>query len=276
MNINNTITLTNGTEIPVLGYGTWQTTDFEECVNGVKSALTAGYRHTDTAQMYGNEHLVGEGIRQSEVPREEIFLTSKLDNTNHGFVKTKNAIDESLNCLGVKYLDLFLIHWPVVEGHEHNWREENIETWRAIENAYDAGKLKAIGLSNFKVEHLENLLPHCRIKPMVNQLRLHPGVMQEETVALSREHGMAVQAWSPLSPISRMQENERINDMTDKYSKSIAQLLLRYSLQKDYIPLTKSVHEDRIKENFEIFNFTIDSSDMEYLDLWKWEGDVFL
>lgn len=276
MNIDHSITMTNGNEIPALGYGTWQNTNPNECVNGVRTALEIGYRHIDTAQMYKNEELVGEGIRQSGVAREEIFLTSKLDNMNHGYINTKKTIEESLNRLGVSYLDLFLIHWPVVEGHEHNWREENIETWRALEEAHDAGKLKAIGLSNFKVEHLQNLLPHCRIKPMVNQLRLHPGVKQEETVALSREHGMAIEAWSPLSPLPRMQEEERINSMVEKYNKSIAQLLLRYSLQKDYIALTKSVHDDRIQENFDIFDFSITKEDMDYLDLWKWEGEVFL
>src|SRR5699024_4336375 len=147
------------------------------------------------------------GMRLSGVPREEIFLTSKLNNSNHGYENTVRTIDESLEKLGTDYLDLFLIHWPVVDGHEEDWREDNIETWRALEEAYEAGKLKAIGLSNFKVEHLENLLPNCRIKPMVNQLRLHPGLLQAETVAMSREAGMAIQAWSPLSPIPQMADN---------------------------------------------------------------------
>lgn len=270
------ITLTNGIEIPVLGYGTWQNTDPQECVEGVRDALKIGYRHIDTAQMYGNEEWVGEGIRQSGVAREEIFLTSKLDNTNHGYENALRTIDESLERLGTDYLDLFLIHWPVVSGHENDWQEDNNETWKALEEAYEAGKLKAIGLSNFKVEHLENLLPNCRIKPMVNQLRLHPGVKQEETVVLSRKEGMAIEAWSPLSPIPRMVEDERIVEMTKKYKKTIAQLLLRYCVQKEYIPLTKSVHEERINENFDIFDFSIDKHDMDFFDLWTWEGDVFL
>ena len=270
-----TITLTNGNEIPVLGYGTWRNTDPEECVNGVKWALQHGYRHIDTAQMYGNEKSVGEGIRLSGVPREEIFLTSKLNNSNHGYETAKRTIDESLEQLGTDYMDLFLIHWPVVEGHEHDWKEDNIETWRALEEAYEAGKLKAIGVSNFKVEHLENLLANCRIKPMVNQLRLHPGILQEETVALSRKEGMAIEAWSPLSPLPQMLEDESIIAMTEKYHRSIAQLLLRYSIQKNWIPLTKSVHEDRIKENMAIFDFSIDEEDMLALDQWEWEGNLF-
>ncbi|AZP04331.1 aldo/keto reductase [Jeotgalibaca ciconiae] len=271
-----TVKLSNRIEIPVLGYGTWRNTDPSECVEGVKNALLMGYRHIDTAQMYGNEELVGEGMRLSGVPREEIFLTSKLNNSNHGYENTVRTIDESLEKLGTDYLDLFLIHWPVVDGHEEDWREDNIETWRALEEAYEAGKLKAIGLSNFKVEHLENLLPNCRIKPMVNQLRLHPGLLQAETVAMSREAGMAIQAWSPLSPIPQMAENETIIQMAEKYQKSIAQLLLRYGIDKNYIPLTKSVHEERIKENFEVFDFELDQADLDFFDQWEWQGDIFL
>lgn len=275
-NENNTKKLTNNTIIPVLGYGTWQNTDPDECIDGVENALKVGYRHIDTAQMYGNEKLVGEGIRRSGVSREDIFLTSKLDDTNHGYEKAKQAIDESLEKLGVDYLDLFLIHWPVVDGHEEDWKQDNIETWRAFEEAYEAGKLKAIGLSNFKEEHLKNLLPNSRIKPMVNQLRLHPGVAQKEAVELSREHGMVIEAWSPLSPISQMKDDDRILKMTEKYNKSIAQLLLRYGIQKEYVVLTKSVHKDRIKENYAIDDFEITQDDMNYFDNFEMEGDVFM
>lgn len=268
-------TLSNGQLIPVIGYGTWQNTDPQECIDGVKTALETGYRHIDTAQMYGNEELVGEGIRLSHVPRKDIFLTSKLDNPNHGYERAKKAIDDSLERLGTDYMDLFLIHWPEVEGHMEDWQESNIETWRALEEAYEAGKIKAIGLSNFKTKHLKNLLANCRIKPMVNQLRLHPGIAQKETVAMSREAGMVIQAWSPLSPLSQMLDDEAVVSMTEKYQKSLAQLLLRYSLQKDYIPLTKSVHKDRIKENAAIFDFKIDEEDMAYFDQWEWEGELF-
>lgn len=270
-----TLTLANGNIIPVLGYGTWRNEDPTECVNGVKWALEHGYRHIDTAQMYGNEELVGEGIRLSGVPREEIFLTTKLNNNNHGYENAKRTIDESLERLGTDYLDLFLIHWPEVQGHEEDWQQDNIETWRALEEAYEAGKLKAIGVSNFKVKHLENLLPNCRITPMVNQIRLHPGIHQADTVKMSREAGMVIEAWSPLSPIPQMVEDEGVVLMTEKYQKTIAQLLLRYCLQKDYVPLTKSVHEDRIIENAEIFNFQIDEEDMAYFDQWEWDGELF-
>ena len=273
--MNKTMTLTNGMTLPVLGYGTWRNTDPEECINGVKWALEHGYRHIDTAQMYGNETEVGEGIRLSGVPREEIYLTTKLNNNNHGYENAKRTIDESLERLGTDYLDLFLIHWPEVEGHEDDWETDNIETWRALEEAYEAGKLKAIGVSNFKVKHLENLLPNCRITPMVNQIRVHPGIHQAETVKMSREAGMVIEAWSPLSPIPQMLEDEAIVEMTEKYHKTVAQLLLRYCVQKDYVPLTKSVHEDRIIENAAIFNFKIDEEDMAYFDQWEWDGEVF-
>ena len=273
--MNKTMTLTNGQTIPVLGYGTWRNNDPKECVNGVKWALEHGYRHIDTAQMYGNEAEVGEGIRLSGVPREEIYLTTKLNNNNHGYENAKRTIDESLERLGTDYLDLFLIHWPEVEGHEDDWETDNIETWRALEEAYEAGKLKAIGVSNFKVKHLENLLPNCRITPMVNQIRVHPGIHQAETVKMSREAGMIIEAWSPLSPIPQMLEDEAVVAMTEKYHKTVAQLLLRYCIQKDYVPLTKSVHEDRIIENAAIFNFKIDEEDMAYFDQWEWDGEVF-
>lgn len=270
------ITLLDGKAIPVLGYGTWQNVDPSECVNGVVAALEAGYRHIDTAQMYGNEALVGEGLRQSGLAREEVFITSKINNNHHAYDDALRSIDESLEALGTDYIDLMLIHWPVVAGHEDDWRESNIQTWRALEDAQAAGKLRSIGLSNFKVEHLENLLPHCRVKPVINQLRLHPGVLQEETVALSRQAGMAIEAWSPLSPISQMKADAKVLAMTEKYKKSIAQLLLRYAIEKEYIPLTKSVHADRITENAQIFDFTLDAEDFAYLDTWQWDGDVFL
>lgn len=273
--MNKTMTLANDQTIPVLGYGTWRNNDPKECVNGVKWALEHGYRHIDTAQMYGNETEVGEGIRLSGVPREEIYLTTKLNNDNHGYENAKRTIDESLERLGTDYLDLFLIHWPEVKGHEDDWETDNIETWRALEEAYEAGKLKAIGVSNFKVKHLENLLPNCRITPMVNQIRVHPGIHQAETVKMSCEAGMLIEAWSPLSPIPQMLEDEAVVAMTEKYHKTVAQLLLRYCIQKDYVPLTKSVHEDRIIENAAIFNFKIDEEDMAYFDQWEWDGEVF-
>lgn len=266
MKITDTFTLSNDVEIPVLGYGTWQNIDPAECVEGVKNAIKAGYRHIDTAEMYNNEELVSEGIKQSGIPREELFITSKLRNTGHGYETARKEIETSLEKLDLDYLDLFLIHWPVVKGHGKDWQQDNIDTWRALEDLYEEGKLKAIGVSNFAVKHLENILANCKVAPMVNQIRLHPGVLQEETVALSRQNDIIVEAWSPLAPIKQMAEDEKIQEMAAKYNKTIAQLLLRFSLQHGFLPLTKSVHEDRIIENAAIFDFEISSEDMDYLN----------
>lgn len=270
--LSDTFTLTNGYEIPVLGYGTWQVTNPEECVEGVINAVKSGYRHIDTAQMYGNEEYVGEGIRQSGIPREELFITTKINNINHGYDAVRKSTDESLEKLGLEYLDLVLIHWPVVKSANGDWQQDDIDTWRALEDLYEEGKLKAIGISNFAVKHLENIVDNCRIIPMVNQIKLFPGVLQEDTVALSRKHNMVIEAYSPLAPIKELSEDEKVQAMCEKYGKSVAQLLLRFSLQHEFLPLTKSVHEDRIKENADIFDFEISAEDMSYLDSLSFEN----
>lgn len=163
-----------------------------------------------------------------------MFITSKVDNPNHGYEAASKAIDESLEKLGLDAIDLYLIHWPVVKGRGENWQEDNIEIWCALEDAYEAGKIRAIGGSNFMVKYLENLLANCRIKPMVNQIRLHPDVLQEETVAFCEKEQIIVEAWSPLSPIKQMSEDGKVKAMTEKYGKSLAQLLLRFSLQHNF------------------------------------------
>lgn len=264
--LNDTFTLTNGVKIPIFGYGTWQVTDPQEAVDGVVNAVKAGYRHIDTAQMYRNEEYVGEGIKKCGVPREELFVTSKLNNNSHGYDEARRTILESLDKLGLDYLDLFLIHWPVVKNTDGDWKQDNIDTWKAFEDLYDEGKLKAIGVSNFAVPHLNNILENSRIKPMVNQIRLHPGVLQQDTVDLSRENEIVIEGWSPLSPMKYLKDDEKAIGMSEKYGKSIAQILLRWSLQHDFVTLTKSVHEERIQSNADIFDFEISEEDMNYLD----------
>lgn len=264
--LNETFTLTNGIKIPILGYGTWQVTDPQEAVEGVINAVKAGYRHIDTAQMYGNEEYVGEGIKKCGVPREELFVTSKLNNNFHGYDEARRRILESLDKLGLDYLDLFLIHWPVVKNKDGDWKQDNIETWKAFEDLYDEGKLKAIGVSNFAVPHLTNILDNSRIKPMVNQIRLHPGVLQQDTVDLSREHDIVIEGWSPLSPMKYLHDDQKIKELSDKYGKSIAQILLRWSIQHDFVTLTKSVHDERIQSNADIFDFELSKEEMEYMD----------
>lgn len=264
--LNETFTLTNGIKIPILGYGTWQVTDPQEAVEGVINAVKAGYRHIDTAQMYGNEEYVGEGIKKCGVPREELFVTSKLNNNFHGYDEARRRILESLDKLGLDYLDLFLIHWPVVKNKDGDWKQDNIETWKAFEDLYDEGKLKAIGVSNFAVPHLTNILDNSRIKPMVNQIRLHPGVLQQDTVDLSREHDIVIEGWSPLSPMKYLHDDQKIKELSDKYGKSIAQILLRWSIQHDFVTLTKSVHDERIQSNADIFDFELSKEEKEYMD----------
>ncbi len=263
-----TYTLANGKKMPVLGYGMWKNTDPQEAIQGVQDAIEVGYRQIDGAGAYQNEELVGQGLAASGMAREELFLTSKLKNDAHGYENVRREVEATLEKLGTDYLDLYLIHWPIVQGHGEDWREDNLETWRAFEELYDEGVLKAIGVSNFSVEHLENLVENVRIKPMVNQLLIHPGVLQTETRQYCQNHDIVVQAYSPLSPLSVLKEDERVQEMLSKYNKSVAQLLLRFDVQLGVVPLTKSVHRERMEENKDIFDFEIDAEDMQYLKEW--------
>lgn len=260
--------LSNGKRMPMLGFGMWQNSNPEEAVQSVKDAIEVGFRHIDGAGAYENEEWVGEGIRQSGIDREELFLTSKLRNVAHGYENVRREVQDSLEKLGTDYLDLYLIHWPVVKGHRADWRQDNLETWRAFEELYEEGVLRAIGVSNFSVEHLENLVLQARIKPMVDQLLIHPGVLQEETRAYCAAHGIVVEAYSPLKPLKVLQGDARVQEMMRKYSKSLAQILLRFGLQLGIVPLTKSVHRDRIVENFAVFDFALDEEEMRYLKSW--------
>ncbi|MCQ2424340.1 MAG: aldo/keto reductase [Clostridia bacterium] len=259
--ITDTFILQNGVAVPALGYGTWQTPDGSVARDGVAAALRLGYRHVDTAFAYGNEQSVGEGIRLSGVSRSDIFLTTKHWVTERGYEKTKAAIDTSLKNLGVDYLDLYLIHWPCVAKVSPEWKEINASTWRAFEDAYKAGKLRAIGVSNFQKKHLEALAETAEILPMVNQIEFHPGFTQMDNVRYAQEHGMLVEAWSPLG-CGAVLGDARLAAIAGKYGKSVAQLCLRFALQNDVLPLSKSVHEDRIASNAQLFDFEIDAGDM--------------
>jgi len=253
--------LSNGVEIPCLGYGTWQAPDGDITANGVKDALDLGFRHIDTAFAYGNEVSVGEGIRKSGVKREDIFLTSKHWVIFRGYEKTIATIDDSLKNLGVDYMDLYLIHWPCVEKVSPNWKEINAETWRGFEDAYKAGKIRAIGVSNFQKKHIEALVENCTVAPMVNQIEFHPGFTQMDNVKYAQEHGMIVEAWSPLG-CGAVLGDERLKAIAANYNKSVAQLCLRFALQNDIVTLSKSVHKERMIENSNIFDFEISADDM--------------
>lgn len=253
--------LSNGVEIPALGYGTWQAPDGEITRDGVISALKAGYRHIDTAFAYGNEVSVGEGIRLSGVKREEIFLTTKHWVTFRGYEKTREAIDTSLKNLGVDYLDLYLIHWPCVEKVTPDWKAVNASTWRAFEEACRAGKIRAIGVSNFQKKHLDALMETAEIAPMVNQIEFHPGFLQMDNVKDSQARGMLVEAWSPLGS-GAVLGDPRLKAIADKYGKTVAQICLNFVLKNGVLPLCKSVHADRIASNAQIFDFELAGEDM--------------
>ena len=256
-------TLSNGVKIPCIGYGTWKTPNdiAERCV---KDALDAGYRHIDTAFVYGNEVGVGSGIKASGVNRGDIFLTSKHWVTCRGYEKTLEAIDTSLKNLGTDYLDLYLIHWPCVEKISENWAEINSDTWRGFERAYKDGKLRAIGVSNFQKKHLEPLFENAEIKPMVNQMEFHPGYSQFDNVEYSLGKGMVAEAWSPLGD-GAVFKDAHLAEIAAKYNKSVAQLCVRFALQCGVLPLPKSTDKGRMASNTEVFDFEISDEDIKTL-----------
>ena len=259
--LTDSFVLSNGVKVPCLGYGTFQAPDGDVTKNCVVEALKIGYRHIDTAFAYGNEASVGAGIKESGVAREDIFVTTKHWVTMRGYEKATEAIDISLKNLGLDYLDLYLIHWPCVEKVSPDWAEINASTWRAFEVAYKAGKIRAIGVSNFQKKHTDALLERCEIAPMVNQIEFHPGYTQMDTVKYSQEKGMLVQAFSPLG-CGAVLADATLAEIAAKYGKSVAQICLRFVLQSGLNVLTKSVTPSRILENTQIFDFELSAEDM--------------
>ena len=262
MNNKHFYKLSNDVLIPVLGFGTWKAENGEEAISSVSQALQVGYRHIDTAIMYGNEESVGNAVKLSGVSREDIFITSKLSNTVRGYDETIKAVNESLEKIQTNYIDLFLIHWPNPIKFRKEWKEQNAESWRAFEDLYKEGKLKAIGISNFQPHHIEALLETATISPMVNQIRVCPGDEPMETIKYCNDKGILIEAYTPLGR-GKLLNNKILQDLAKKYNKSTAQLAIRWHLQKGYLPLPKSVTPERIKENFEVFDFEISSSDMD-------------
>lgn len=252
--------LSNGVRIPCIGFGTWQSRDGEG-VAAVKSALEAGYRLIDTAAAYGNELSVGAAIRESCVPRDQIFITSKLRNSAHGYDATMEAFEWSTQKLGTDYLDLYLIHWPNPLQFRPIWKEATRGTWRAFEALYRAGRIRAIGVSNFMPHHIEMLMETAAIQPMVNQLKLCPGITQDAAVEYCRARGILVEAYSPFGTGSILSAPE-IREIAARYRKSIGQVCLRWSLQMGYLPLPKSGNPARIRENLDVFDFDLSEEDM--------------
>lgn len=261
----NSYTLSNNVTIPELGFGTWQTPNGDVAVSAVKKALEVGYRHIDTAQGYKNEDSVGQAIKESGIPREEIFLTTKLWNENHSYDLVLSSFEESLKKLQTDYIDLFLIHWPNPVKFRDNWQSANAETWRAMEELYQVGKIKAIGVSNFLPHHFEELKKTATIFPMVNQIFLAPGELQNEVVAYCKENNVLLEAYSPLGT-GKIFDVPEMQELSDKYGKTIAQIAIRWSLQHGFLPLPKSVTPSRIEENLAVFDFELSDEDMERID----------
>lgn len=260
-------TLHNDIQIPALGFGTWKLKDGQEAYDAVSFALKEGYTHIDTAQIYGNEASVGRAIKDSCMAREEVFLTTKIWNTHHNYDEAMASFEESLEKLQTEYVDLLLIHWPNPIGVRENdgYIERNRQVWQAMEDLYKEGRVKAIGVSNFREHHLTSLMEVANITPMVNQIKLAPGLTEEKLVAFCRQHDIIPEAYSPLGHGSIF-EHEGIQALADKYNTTSAQLALAWSLAKGFLPLPKSATPKNIQSNLDIFEIQLTAEDIELLD----------
>jgi methylglyoxal/glyoxal reductase len=256
-NLQDTTTLSNGVKMPWFGLGVFKVEEGSEVVESVKAAIRNGYRSIDTAAIYQNEEGVGQAIRESGIAREELFVTSKVWNADLGYESTIAAYETSLKKLGLDYLDLYLIHWPVAGKYK--------EAWRALETLYKEGRVKAIGVSNFHVHHLEDILKDAEITPMVNQVEYHPRLAQKEVRAFCQEQGIQLEAWSPLMQ-GQLLDNEILQTIAQKYNKSVAQVILRWDLQNGVVTIPKSIKEHRIIENSQVFDFELTAEDLEAID----------
>jgi 2,5-diketo-D-gluconate reductase A len=259
MNTVPDIRLNNGVEIPQLGFGVFQIKP-EETTEAVRRALETGYRHLDTAEMYGNEKEVGRAVRESGIAREEVFVTSKLNNGFHAPDEALRAFDQSLEDLGFDYLDLFLVHWPLPKVGDF------VETWRAMEEIYHSGRAKAVGVSNFQPHHLRRLMDSTTVVPAVNQIEAHPYLVQDEVRAFGAEHGIATEAWSPIAQ-GKVLDDPVIARIAERVGRTPAQVTLRWHVQRGDIVFPKSVTPSRIEENFAIFDFELSADEMTDITL---------
>lgn len=256
-NLQDVTVLHNGVKMPWFGLGVFKVEDGDEVVNSVKWAIEAGYKSIDTAAAYKNEEGVGQALKESGVPREELFITTKVWNADQGYESTLNAFNESLTKLGLEYLDLYLVHWPVKGKYK--------ETWKALETLYKEGKVKAIGVSNFQIHHLEDVIADAEVVPMVNQVEYHPRLTQKELQAFCKQHNIQLEAWSPLMQ-GKLLDDATLSEIAEKHGKSVAQVILRWDLQNEVVTIPKSVKEHRIYDNASIFDFELAQEEMERID----------
>ncbi len=252
------VKLNNGIYMPLLGLGTFKMTNTKEAYQAVLDALEAGYRHIDTAMAYGNEEEVGQAIKDSKIKREDLFVTTKLDASKLGYESTKIEFQKSLDNLGIEYLDLYLIHWP-------NYDEVNIATWKAMEELYKEGKVRAIGLSNFTIAHIEKLLQNCEVKPTVNQVECHPGIQQKNLKRYCDKHDIKLIAHTPLMR-GEVFKKEELVQLAEKYNKNVANITCRWLLQRGIIIIPKSSHKERIIDNMNVFDFSLTDDEMNIFD----------
>ena len=261
-NTDRKITLNNGMEIPCIGFGTYQIRKKNELENSVKEAYKAGYRLFDTAVMYGNEKYIGDALKKYKIPRNDIFLTTKILPADMTYQKTKKSIEASLKKLGCDYIDMVLIHWPEVDNSE-----DRIKVWQALEESVKEGKVKMIGVSNFCKIHLNHILKNCKIKPVINQIECNPIYWDKETIDYCLENNIVIEAYCPLAEWSpKLVENEIIINLAKKKNKTVSQIILKWLMQKNIIPLPKSVHTQYIKENFDVNEFYLTDEEMKSVD----------
>jgi len=253
-----TIRLNDGNAMPQLGFGVWRVTN-EQAESVVAEAVRAGYRSIDTASIYGNEEGVGHAIRASSVPREELFITTKVWNDRQGYDSTLRAFDESLSRLGLDFVDLYLIHWPVAGSEAYR------DTWRALVRLQQEGRARSIGVSNFMVEHLQRVIDETGVTPAVNQIELHPGFQQKELRAFHARHGIATESWGPLGQ-GTLLDNQEITALARKHGRTPAQIILRWHMDCGLIAIPKSVTPSRIRENLDVFGFRLDADDMRIIE----------
>ena len=258
----NKLKLNNGMEIPCIGYGTYQIRKKSEIENSIKIAYDNGYRLFDTAVMYGNENLIGNVFIKHKIPREDIFITTKILPSDMTYEKSKRSIEESLKKLKLKYIDMVLIHWPEVKK-----KEDRINVWKAMEESVNEGKVKCIGVSNFLEGHLNHILSNCKIKPVVNQIECNPLYYDKETIDFCKSQNILIEAYCPLAEFdSKLIKNKIIVDLSKKYNKTVPQIILKWIMQKGIIPLPKSVHKEYIIQNINLDDFEINNDDMKLID----------